>query len=219
MFDQRSNAPPGGDEPDDDCAQSAVLVSPCGPGLDDPVPVEDRERLDRIIHDLYVKLKPLARRLSSPRMNPTLNATALLNEACIRVLSSRGLSSKRSDEIIRIFAHVMRQILVDRARYKLSAKRGGGVIHIPLNPGDPLAPDPASPAHPVPVETVLTLEKAVIELERVSARQARIVECRVYLGCTADETALLLGVAKTTVEREYRKATEFLNAHIEPKRS
>ena len=194
--------------------------SPPDDGRNQPASPEERAELDRILHDLYVKLKPLARRLSSPRISPTLNPTALLNEACIRILNnSRELHTRTREEIIRIFAHVMRQVLVDRARYKLSAKRGGGVIHIPLNPGDPLAPDLPSPAHPVPVETVLTLETALIELERVNRRQALIVECRTYLGLTADETALLLDTSKSTIEREHRKALEFLNGRIEPRHS
>jgi RNA polymerase sigma factor (TIGR02999 family) len=176
-----------------------------------------REERERIFRELYAKLKPYAKRANLSRVSPTLSGTGLLNEAFLRLLNAKDLFSKPEDEIIRIFAHVMRQILVDRIRNKKTAKRGGGALHIPLDAGAPASSEPQSPGHPLNHETLLTIESALIDLESLRPLQARVIECRFYLGLTAEETAMVLGVAKTRVEREHRKALEFLNSKISPK--
>lgn len=192
------------------------------PGREEPAQKEssqsaNRMELDSIFQRLYKRLKPIAARVCWPSSNPTMNGTALLNEAYVKLLNSRNLSAKSDEELIRMFAHVMRQVLIDRIRKKLSEKGGGRAIHVPMSTRDSAVLDPASPEPPVALETLISLESALSALESCEPFQARVIDCRFYLGLTAEETALCLHVAKTKVEREHRRALDFLNAKLQPK--
>jgi RNA polymerase sigma factor (TIGR02999 family) len=182
--------------------------------MSDSPSLEERLALDALVERLYVRLKPLAARLRWQGSNPTLNPTSLVHEAYLKLMNTKGLAAKPHEEVIGLFAHVMRQILVDAARRKHSRKRGGGAEFLPLDFHD--ADTPQKDA--IALEDVITLESALSELERVDARQAKIVEFRFHLGLTADETANVLGLSKTMVEREERKAKSFLNSKIRPRK-
>jgi RNA polymerase sigma-70 factor, ECF subfamily len=126
-------------------------------------------------------------------------------------MKSRGLASRPDNEVLGIFAHVMRQIMIDAARRNKTDKRGGGAV-LPLMSAD----HPAPQKEWVSAEDVLSLDAAMMELRIENPRQADIIDRRFYLGMTADEVAAALGLSKTTIEREERAAKSFLRAKISP---
>jgi RNA polymerase sigma factor (TIGR02999 family) len=159
-----------------------------------------QQRLDELFGERYEKIKHLAARVRWPGANPTLNPTALAHEAYLKLRDNPpDLAAKNYDEIIRIFSHAMRQILVDAARRKSAVKRVA-VAQVE---------DAA-----LPVEDAMTVAIAIEDLEKENPRRARIVECRYLLGMTVDETAAATGQSRTTVEREWREAKEWLSRRI-----
>ncbi len=160
------------------------------------------QRLDELFGELYEKIKRLAARVQWEGKNPTLNPTALAHDAYLKLRENPpDLSSRNYDEVIRIFSHAMRQILVDAARRKGALKRA--------------AVTPTEDAK-LPIEDAVTLNMALEELEKENPRQLRIIECRYLLGMTVDETAAALGQSKTTVERDWREAKDWLSRKIHP---
>lgn len=158
------------------------------------------EDLDALFSRLYEKIRRLASRIRWSGTNPTLNPTALVHEAYLKLMKDPpDLASKSYEEVIAVFAHAMRQILIDAARRKGAQKRAPAGL-----------PDKAD----LPVEDALTLDIVLEKLERENALQARIVQCRFLLGMTVDETAAALGISKTTVEREWRDAKASLSHKI-----
>jgi RNA polymerase sigma factor (TIGR02999 family) len=167
------------------------------------------ELIDRI----YNKLKPLAARVQWRGADPALHPSSLVHEAYLKLMKSRGMASRPDNEVLGIFAHVMRQIMVDAARRNKTGKRGGGaVFSLSDDPDAGITPrrEPVSP------EDLLSLEAAMTDLRSKSPRQADIIDRRFYLGMTADEVAAALGISKTTVEREERSAKAFLRSRISP---
>jgi RNA polymerase sigma factor (TIGR02999 family) len=158
--------------------------------------------LDELFGQLYEKIKRLAARVRWNGTNPTLNPTALAHEAYLKLREHPpDLSSKNYEDVIRVFAHAMRQILADAARRKGAVKRVAVA-----------QPEDAK----LPVEDAMTLNMAMEELEKENPRQARIVECRYLLGMTVEETAAATGQSISTVEREWREAREWLGRKIQP---
>jgi RNA polymerase sigma factor (TIGR02999 family) len=165
------------------------------------------ELIDRI----YSKLRPLAARVQWRGADPALHPSSLVHEAYLKLIKSRGQGARPDNEVLGIFAHVMRQIMVDAARRNKTEKRGGGAV-LPLNSDHPVSPQREA----VSPEDVLTLDAAMTELRVENPRQADIIDRRFYLGMTADEVAAALGLSKTTVEREERSARTFLRNRISP---
>jgi RNA polymerase sigma-70 factor, ECF subfamily len=182
---------------------------------EDQPTASDRKALDELVERLYAKLKALAARVRWRTASPSLNATALVQEAYLKLLNSKDLTSKSHDEVLSIFAHVMRQIMSDAARRKRSQKRGAGAV-VALATAHR---DGAAQREPtISPEDVLTLEAALDELRIISERQADIMDRRHYLGLTVEETASVMGISKTTVEREERNARQFLEERIRPRK-
>lgn len=159
--------------------------------------------LNERLTDLYERIHGLASRLRWRGTNPTLNPTALANEAFLKLHGEPGLAAKPNDELIRIFANAMHQILIDAARRKRAQKR---------------LPVELPERKELPIEDVITVSTALEELDRENPRQAQIVRCRFLLGMTADETATALRLGKRTVEREWQDARERLGRKIDPAR-
>lgn len=163
---------------------------------------EDRRALDDLFSRLYGEIHRLASRVHWSSANPTLNPTALVHEAYMKLRKDLpDVASRPYDEVIAIFANTMRQILVDGARRKNAQKRVAADL--------PVGTD-------LPAEDLITLDMALRELEHDNPVQARIVQCRFLLGMTVDEAAAALGVSKRTVEREWQEIRTRLGQRIHP---
>jgi RNA polymerase sigma factor (TIGR02999 family) len=165
----------------------------------------NREALDRLIPVVYDELRVIAsRRLTREWRGSGLQTTALVNEAYVRLVGQRDVDWQSRAHFFAIAAQLMRRIVVDDARRRLSRKRGSGGMAITLD--DVAAPEPA-------VETVdvLALDTALGALERLDPEQGRLVELRFFGGMTVEETAEVLGVSPSTVKREWAVAKGWLH--------
>jgi RNA polymerase sigma factor (TIGR02999 family) len=141
--------------------------------------------------------------LRGERHGHTLEPTALVNEAYIKLAGIR-LSWRNRAQFFGIAARVMRRLLVDHARSRVSLKRGRGETPVSVSLTSPLATTAAE------AEQVLAVDEALQRLARFDQRQSRIVECRFFGGFDVDETARILGVSTTTIKREWRLARAWL---------
>jgi RNA polymerase sigma factor (TIGR02999 family) len=178
--------------------------------------LENKRSLDEIVERQYLRLRELAAKIRWRNRQGSTTATSLLNEAYIRLSRNPpDLRGRDHGEILAIFANAMRQILIDQARGKRAGKRGGGNRPVSLDKDIDVLRDPAA----LSPEDLLNLEAAVKELERVDAQKAKIIDFRFFLGMTADESALVLGLSKSTVEREGRQAKAFLISKLAHKQT
>ena len=163
---------------------------------------ERRRALDERFTQLYNQIRSLASRVRWNSVNPTLNPTALVHEAYMKLLKDPpDVQSKSYEEVIAIFSGAMHQILIDAARRKSAQKR----VFADL----PERRD-------LPLEDAITVGEALGGLEQEAPRQAKIVRCRFFLGLTVPETADALGLCKSTVEREWLEAKARLGGKIDP---
>jgi len=149
----------------------------------------------------YDELRRLARIVRVARASETLNTTALVHEAYLKLAPGQSLSANDRAHFFRIAARAMRQVLVDAARRRATRRQGGALIAA--------EPDSTPPASRLSAD-VLALDAALGELEAVHPRQAQVVECRFFAGLSVDETALALGVSTPTVKRDWRIARAWL---------
>lgn len=160
-----------------------------------------REALDRILALIYDDLRKVARRqLRREYGSRTLDPTALVHEAYVKLASGARLSANDRAHFLSLAAHAMRQVLVDHARRRNSAKRGDAAKMVTLV--DHASDDGLAP------EELLALDHA---LERLDPRQRQIVECRFFGGMEDAEIGAALGVTDRTVRREWVKARAWLN--------
>lgn len=163
----------------------------------------NQEILNELLETVYHELRLLARSyLSKERSNHTLQPTALVNEAYLRLIRQRNVTWQNRAHFFGIAAQIMRRILIDHARKHLYAKRGGGAVKISLNDmfETPNQPD---------VE-LIALDDALKTLEEVDPQQCRIVELRFFGGLTIEETALVMGISQTQVKEEWNFAKAWL---------
>lgn len=159
-----------------------------------------------VIERVYGQLKQLARhRLSEERAGHTLQPTALVHEAWLKIAQGEPVDWRDRVHFIAVAARVMRQILVDAGRRRNAAKRDGSdVTTVQLQAGAEA---------PETVE-ILDLDEALVELERLDGGQARVVELRYFGGLTIEETAAVLGLSVATVNREWRAARAWLYVRL-----
>src|SRR5215470_5278166 len=142
------------------------------------------------------------------RSGRTLQPTAVVNEAYMRLLPQRGVSWENRAHFFGIAAKMMRRVLVDHARRKKAIKRDAG-------PGEPVSisgvPSPAREADPV---DVLALNAALSALGELDSRQAEIVEMRYFAGLTVEEVAKVLDISEATVKREWSTAKMWLRRQM-----
>jgi len=156
------------------------------------------------------ELHELAHRyMSRERNNHTLQTTALVNEAYLKLVNQKVQWQNRA-HFYGIAAQIMRRILIDHARSRLRAKRGGDLQRIPL---DTIAPTIAQTP-----DVLVALDEALERLNALDARQARVVECRFFGGMTEDETAEALGIAVRTMRRDWVKARSWLYRELQMQR-
>jgi RNA polymerase sigma factor (TIGR02999 family) len=140
--------------------------------------------------------------MSHERDGHTLQATALVNEAFIRISGQENFSWQNRAHFYAVCAQVMRHILIDHARAQQRDKRGGGAIHVSLDEAAVLAGGQET--------DFLALDDALRALEAFDPQKGRIVELRYFAGLSIEETAEVLQISPTTVRREWRRAKAWL---------
>ena len=165
-----------------------------------------QEALDRLIPLVYAELRTLAARyLSRERAHHTLQTTALVHEAYVKLVDQHSVDWQNRAHFFGIAANLMRRILVDDARHRRRLKRGAGVTPELLD-DLPVAADEAS----LDAVDTIALDRALHELEKFDPGQARLVELRFFGGLTLEETAAVLEVSPSTVKREWAIAKGWL---------
>lgn len=163
------------------------------------------EQLIPVVHD---ELRRLARRyMASERRGHPLQPTALVNEAYLRLIDSSRVRWQNRTHFFAMAARLMRRILVDIAREQQRQKRGGDVMHVPLD--EALATPGASN------EALMALDDALQALARFDPRKCQVVELRFFGGLTVEETAAALGVAPITVMRDWDLARSWLRRELD----
>ena len=163
----------------------------------------DANALERILLLLYPELHKIAQRcLTRERPGHTLQATALVNEACLRLVDIHSIQWRDRVHFFAVGARIMRRILVDHARSKGNAKRGGGGIRLDFNEALVVSTksDPA----------LVRMDDALTQLASFDPRKAQIVEMRYFGGLNANEIASVLGVSPQTVNRDWSLAKSWL---------
>jgi len=167
----------------------------------------DDRALDQLLPLVEAELHELAHRyLARERVGHTLQTTALVNEAYLRLVRQQVRWQNRA-HFFGIAATLMRRILIDHARRISYAKRGGGAR--------PLSLDEACAVGPQRADELVALDDALRSLSRVDERKSRVVELRYFGGLSVEETAEVLGVHADTVTRDWRGAKAFLRREIE----
>jgi RNA polymerase sigma factor (TIGR02999 family) len=164
---------------------------------------EGNERaLEQLTPLVHAELRKIARTyLAQERRNHTLEPTALINEAYLRLIGMQQPTWQNRTHFYALAAQIMRRILVDFARARHYQKRGGGARHVTLTEGLAIME---------PGRDLLALDEALKALAVVDPRKSRVVELRFFGGLSAEETALVLGVSSKTVLREWQLAKVWL---------
>ena len=136
----------------------------------------------------------------------TLETTALVHEAYLKLADASSTDWKDRAHFFAVASRAMRQILVNYAERRCALKRGGGAPHLSLDEVNPVSPGAA--------DEILALHEALERLGEYSARQARVVECRFFSGLRLRETAEVLGVSVSTVERDWTAASAWLREEM-----
>jgi RNA polymerase sigma-70 factor (ECF subfamily) len=170
----------------------------------------DEEALSGLMPLVYPELRRIARKhLSRGLPAQTLESAALVNEAYLKLIRAHGLRCENRLQFFALCAQIIRRIVVDHARKRRYAKRGGGAVQIPLD-------EALIGARSGGVE-VLALHEALMTLSKVDPRKGRVVELRYFGGLTVDECAEILGVARETAKRDWTLAKAWLFGELSPK--
>ena len=169
--------------------------------------VEDSLTLDQLFSVTYEELRRLAATVRRGDPSATLNPTALVNEAWLKLAKSPEISSASILHFKRIAARAMRQILVEAARRRQAGKRGGvGEVNVTF--------DDSIPDKPSSGKEIIELNRALDDLAQMNPRQAAMVECRFFGGLDIPETAAVLNVSEATILRDWRAAKAWLGREL-----
>jgi len=165
--------------------------------------------LERVIPLVYDELRHIAQRYIRPRGSTmTLNTTALVHEAYMKLVDQTQATYESRNHFLAVCAVVMRNLVIDFARSRKAAKRGGDAQRVTLDEGhvsiDALAED------------LLALDQALTRLEEFDPKLARVVECRYFAGLTEVETAQAMGIGERSVRRYWIKAKALLHQMLSP---
>jgi RNA polymerase sigma factor (TIGR02999 family) len=183
----------------------------------------DERALGELMPLVYTELRRLAdRQLRAERPNHTLQRTALVHEAYLRLISQRNVSWQGRAQFIGLAAQLMRRILIDHARGRRRAKRGGGVTPVSLDQtGVILGSGDEEGARIEALEfaqdprvDLSAIDSALARLEALDPKQGRIVELRFFGGLSIEETAGVVGVSPATVKREWALARAWLHREL-----
>jgi len=176
------------------------------PPLDREFPAHG-EAPDLLVAQLYQELRRLAAGcLRRERPNHTLQPTALVNEAYLRMVAQSQPAWNGRAQFLGVASYLMREILVDYARTRNRAKRGGGLAPICIEDAGELAA--------APEVDLMALDDALDALERIDTQQRKIVELRYFGGLSIEETAQVLEVSPATVKRDWRMAKAWLHREL-----
>jgi RNA polymerase sigma factor (TIGR02999 family) len=168
----------------------------------------DSTALDRLLPIVYADLKRIAaNQLRSERREHTLSATAIVHEAYLKLVGQRRVRLEDRAQFFAAAATQMRRILVDHARRRAAAKRGGPEIRVTLDEGIAAAAERDL--------ELLAVDRALDELEALDPRVAKVVELRFFGGLSLEDAALALDVSRSTVAREWALARGWLHRRLE----
>lgn len=167
----------------------------------------DQRALSLLMPQVYDELRNIARRsLQRERPDHTLQTTALVHEAYLRLVDQRKVNIQHRGHFFAVAAQVMRRILVDHARSHVAGKRGGGAEKVALDDNAAIAPA-------IDLDFV-ALDASLNRLAALDPRQGRIVELRFFGGMTVEETAAVLDLSPATVKNEWRLAKAWLFSEL-----
>ena len=170
----------------------------------------DENARDRLIPLVYDRLRELAhRRLGRAPVENSLNTTELVHEAYMRLVDAPRVDLPDRAHFLALASEIMRNLLVDRARSRLAAKRGGGVRPLDLDEFEWLSDEN--------LETVADLDDALKRLEGLSPRQGKLLQHRYFGGLTLEESATAIGVSLATAKRDLRSARAWLALELKGK--
>ena len=170
----------------------------------------DKSAYDELYPLVYEHLKRIAGfQLSAERANHTLNNTALVHESYLKLINQNDIQWQDRQHFYNVAAKAMRQILIDYARKHLAGKRGGQVRNITLDENLINVDKEAG--------ELLELDEMLKELEKLNERLSRIVELRYFAGLNIDQTAEVLEISTSTVNRDWLKARSWLHQKLRKK--
>jgi RNA polymerase sigma factor (TIGR02999 family) len=173
----------------------------------------DEAALDKLTPLVYDEIRRIAHRyLQRERAGHTLQTTALVNEAYIRLAGSQNVAWQNRSHFFAVTAQVMRHILIDHARRRNYVKHGGEVRQVAFDEAV-AGPDATLMSQPRAAE-LLALDEALDELAKLDPRKSRVVELRYFGGLSLDETAEVLEVSQMTVRRDWRAAKAWLYKRV-----
>jgi RNA polymerase sigma factor (TIGR02999 family) len=168
----------------------------------------DRGVLNELLPAVRDELHRMAARyLRRERPDHTLQPTALINEAYLRLVNQNRVKWENRAQFFAIAANLMRRILVDHARGHQAAKRAGSAIKLPLDEGMPASPKQEE-------MDLVALDEALTQLAKMDSEQSRLVELRYFAGLTIEETAQVMGISPATVKRRWEVSRAWLRREI-----
>jgi RNA polymerase sigma factor (TIGR02999 family) len=167
----------------------------------------DAAAFDQLFPIVYDRMRQLAHQRLRSEPDASLNTTALVHEAYLRMVDSPRVDLRDRGHFLGLASRVMRHLLVDHARARKAGKRGLGATPVPLEDAAWLADDK--------VDTIAELDEALQRLDAIDERRARILEQRYFGGLTLEETAEALGISLATVKRELRSARVWLALELQ----
>jgi RNA polymerase sigma factor (TIGR02999 family) len=166
-----------------------------------------RDAFGRLVPLVYDELRRVARRQRRRSASQTLDTTALVHEAYLKMAGAENLQVSDRGHLMAVAACAMRQVLIGRARARLRLKRGRG--------DRPLELQESQVAGPAASEWLLDVDRALLDLQREDERLGRIFECRFFGGLSEEETAQALGISLRTAQRGWMRARAFLREALE----
>ena len=172
----------------------------------------DEEALKHLVSVVYPEMRRIARQhLGRHSFDHTLQSAALANEAYLKLIRARGIHCEKRAHFFALCAQIIRRILVDHARNRRYAKRGGEAVHVPLD--ETLLGTRARGVE------MLALNEALSSLSKIDPRKSRVVELRYFGGLSVEETAEVLQVSPETVLRDWKMAKTWLFRELTAKSS
>jgi RNA polymerase sigma factor (TIGR02999 family) len=167
----------------------------------------NRAAVDELLPLVYKELKRIAgSQMSHERPGHTLQATALVHEAYLKLVDQRDVNWRNRAHFFGVAAQAMRRIMLDYAKARGRGKRGGGIHKTSLDEAMAVSEDRAG--------ELLDIDEALTRLEQIDARQGRIVELRFFCGLSVEETAEAMGISSPTVKREWAMAKAWLHREL-----